>query len=71
MGNTKLKKGQRVQHMGRPDWGLGQLLEDENANEIRVFFVNNAVVRLGATARNKLQVMTGIEAHNELLDRCV
>ena len=35
---AKLKKGQRVRHVGRPDWGVGQLLEDETDAAIRVFF---------------------------------
>ena len=66
----KLKKGQRVIHTSRPNWGLGQLLEDENASEIRVFFEasSEGVVRLGATARDKLRVVTGAEAHSTLLD---
>ncbi len=33
----KLKNGQRVTHTRRPDWGLGQMWEDEHANEIRLF----------------------------------
>jgi hypothetical protein len=66
----KLKKGQRVQHIKRLNWGLGQLLEDENADEIRVFFEESpeGVVRLGAAARDKLRVVTGADAHSTLLD---
>jgi hypothetical protein len=68
----KLKKGQRVQHTGESkNLGLGQLLEDENASEIRVFFVNRGVVNLGISARSTLQVVTGAEAHSDLLDNLV
>ena len=65
-----LKKGQRVQHIKRLNWGLGQLLEDENSSEIRVFFEESpdGVVRLEATARDKLRVVTGAEANSTLLD---
>lgn len=57
----KLKAGQRVTHTGRPDWGLGQLLEDENTNEIRVFFPNKGELLLQSAARGKLQLVNGDE----------
>ncbi len=66
----KLKKGQRVQHINRPNWGLGQLLEDENANGFRVFFEENSegVVNLAIAARDRLRVVTGAQAQSVLLD---
>ena len=71
----KLKKGQRVIHTSRPNWGLGQLLEDENGGGIRLFFVDkndhnmdSGVVNLGVAARDKLRVVTGAEAHSPWLD---
>lgn len=64
----KLKKGQRVKHTTRSDWGLGQLLEDENATEIRLFFVNQGLVNLGVQACHKLEVVMGADAHSVHLD---
>lgn len=66
----KLKKGQRVKHTSRPEWGLGQFLEDENAGEISVFFEDNkvGVVNLAIAARDRLRVVTGPEAQSVLLD---
>ncbi len=55
----KLKKGHRVNHTSRPNWGLGQLLEDENANEIQVFFPNKGRITLAIAARDKLQLVVG------------
>jgi len=57
----KLKQGQRVNHASRPNWGLGQLLEDQNASEIRVFFPNKGEVNFGIAARDKLQLVIGAE----------
>ncbi len=57
----KLKKGERVKHTSRPDWGLGQLLEDENASQIRVFFPNKGNINLEIAARDKLQLVIGAE----------
>ncbi len=34
-----LKKGDRVRHPTKADWGLGELLEDSNGETARVFFV--------------------------------
>ncbi|MBV5298494.1 MAG: DUF3553 domain-containing protein [Rhodoferax sp.] len=57
----KLKKGQRVKHTSRPEWGLGQLREDENANEIRVFFPNKGELTLQTADRGKLELVIGAE----------
>lgn len=64
----KLKKGQRVRHTTRLDWGLGQLLADENALEIRLFFVNHGLVNLGVQARHKLEIVVGSDANSIHLD---
>jgi Protein of unknown function (DUF3553) len=34
-----LKKGDRVQHPIKADWGLGEVLADSNGEKVRVFFV--------------------------------
>lgn len=57
----KLKKGQRVTHSSQPNWGLGQMLEDQNANEIRVFFPNKGELLMESAARGKLQLVIGCE----------
>lgn len=57
----KLRKGQRIKHTGRPDWGLGQMMEDENANDIRVFFPNKGELHMASAARDKLQLVIGVE----------
>lgn len=64
----KLKKDQRVRHSTQSAWGLGQLLEDENTAEIRIFFVNRGVVNLGGQARDMLEVVDGADAQSIYLD---
>ncbi len=61
----KLKKGQRVKHISRENWGLGQLLEDENASGILVFFVDkqendedDGVVNVGLAAAMLSHLLT-------------
>jgi hypothetical protein len=68
---TTLKKGMRVKHLSKPEWGLGQLLEDESSQEIRVFFVNKGTVNLQQTARDKLQLVTGEDATSLHLDHMI
>jgi hypothetical protein len=57
----KLKKGQRVNHTSRPDWGLGQLMEDENANEIRVFFPKKGEFLMQTADRDRLELVISVE----------
>jgi hypothetical protein len=35
----KYLKGERVTHPTKSDWGMGQVLEDSNANNVKIFFV--------------------------------
>lgn len=65
---AKLKKGQRVRHVGRPDWGVGQLLEDETDAAIRVFFTGADEKTMAPGFRDRLAVVAGSEAHSTLLD---
>lgn len=55
-------------HTSRPEWGLGQLLEDESASGFRLFFVNKDLVTLAIFARDKLNVVTGTAAESKHLD---
>ena len=34
-----LKKGERVRHPIKAEWGLGEVLTDSNGEKVRVFFV--------------------------------
>ena len=36
-----LKKGDRVRHPTKTEWGLGEVLEDANGEKVRVFFVGD------------------------------
>ena len=42
---SKLAKGMRVKQASKPEWGVGQLLEDANGEYIRVFFTGNGEVQ--------------------------
>jgi hypothetical protein len=33
-----LKRGDRVRHETRTDWGLGEVLEDQQVNRVRIIF---------------------------------
>ena len=65
---TKLTKGMRVTHASKPEWGVGQLLEDANSEHIRVFFAGKGEVVLGTAFADKLQPVTGQNAQSDLLD---
>lgn len=36
----RLKKGTRILHPKKPEWGIGEILQISNNEEVRVFFVN-------------------------------
>ena len=38
-----LKKGDRVRHPVKAEWGLGEVLTDSNGEKVRVFFVGVGV----------------------------
>ena len=65
---SKLIKGVRVRHINKPDWGVGQLLEDQNSEFLRVFFEGCGDVTLQAIARSKLSVVEGMDAQSIILD---
>jgi hypothetical protein len=37
------KKGARVRHAARPDWGVGEVIENSTAATVRIFFTNAGV----------------------------
>ena len=67
-GSMQLKKGVRVRHLTKPEWGIGQVLEDANTETIHLFFEHGGEKTFQATAAEKLQVVTGSEATSIHLD---
>lgn len=63
-----LKKGMRVRHTSRPEWGVGQVLVDANDQDVRVFFEEGGEKTFGSGAFGKLCLVSGAEANSSLLD---
>lgn len=61
-------KGTRVRHINKPEWGVGQLLEDGNSQSIRIFFEQKGEREILSSASVKLMVLTGPAAQSTLLD---
>lgn len=68
MSKQLWKKGARVCHSNKPEWGTGQLLEDANTQHLHVFFEGAGEKFLAASPASNLRVVTGDEAHSTLLD---
>ena len=64
----KGKKGSRIRHATKTEWGVGQLLEDANSQSFHVFFEGAGEKFLTATAADKLIWVNGAEAQSALLD---
>lgn len=64
----KGKKGNRIRHATKTEWGVGQLLEDANSQSFHVFFEGAGEKFLTATAADKLIWVNGAEAQSALLD---
>lgn len=60
-------KGQRVRHPGKPEWGLGQVLEDSSSSCVRVFFVEAGEKQL-SPAHVTILIVHGAEASHPVLD---
>jgi hypothetical protein len=39
-GNMEYKKGERVKHPKKSDWGIGQVLADSAGGAVKVFFTH-------------------------------
>lgn len=67
---NELVKGARVRHSSRPEWGVGQVLEDPSSVGVRIFFegAEGGVKEFQPTYFAKLRVATGSEAESALLD---
>lgn len=64
----KFKKGHRVRHVGKPEWGMAQVLQDEAGEALHLFFECVGEMRIATSAREKLVLLLGSAAHNKLLD---
>src|SRR4051812_10052361 len=60
-------KGDRVKHPARPQWGIGQVLEDSDGVSATVFFVGAGEKKLRLQQANLLKV-EGAEAEHPALD---
>lgn len=64
---VEYKKGDRVKHPSKSDWGLGEVLENSNGQTVRIFFVNEGDKTLILEYVQPIKVV-GEEAKNVLLD---
>ena len=66
-GKQRFAKGTRVAHPTREDWGVGEVLEDEKNDTVRVFFagVGEKTLRVDHVA---LEILEGVKAEDTLLD---
>lgn len=60
-------KGDRVKHPSKPEWGLGQVLEDSAGNRVHVFFVGSGEKTL-SLPHAPLVLVRGEEAKHAGLD---
>jgi hypothetical protein len=63
----KFTQGERVKHPNKPEWGIGQLLEDSSGESVRVFFVGAGEKTLKIGFANLIKV-EGKEAVHPVLD---
>ncbi len=63
-------KGDRVRHPGKPEWGLGEVLEASSSSMVRVFFVGAGEKRL-SLAHVTLRPALGAKAKHPAFDRGV
>ena len=63
-----MAKDTRVRHINRPEWGIGQLLEDSNSQNLHLFFEHKGEMTISANAADKLIMVTGPDAQSNLLD---
>jgi len=61
------KKGDRVKHPTKEEWGLGEVLEDNAGNVLRVFFAGVGEKRLSLKYVQPIKVQ-GKDASDEVLD---
>jgi hypothetical protein len=62
------KKGDRLRHVVKTEWGIGQMLEDAGSQHLHVFFEGAGEKFLATAAADKLCWVNGPEAVSTLLD---
>jgi hypothetical protein len=62
-----LKKGDRVRHPTKTDWGIGQVLDAPRGHSVRVFFVGSGEKTL-SLEHVELELVAPEEASSEVLD---
>ena len=61
-----MKKDDRVRHEGVPAWGVGRVLEDPVAGNVRIFFSNVGIKTISLLAT--IVIVKGADAMNPILD---
>jgi hypothetical protein len=61
------KKGERVKHPRRPEWGLGKVLEDSRDYKVHVFFTGDGRKTLSLKHVEPVKI-SGVEARSPVLD---
>jgi hypothetical protein len=64
------KKGDRVKHLNKQDWGIGEVLEDSKGDFIDIFFVNVGKKQLSLKIA-ALEKIKGNKSDNQLLDNLI
>lgn len=64
----KYKKGERVTHPAKSDWGVGQVLADSTEDSVRIHFANVGEKTLSLSYVQP-QIAIGGDATSELLDK--
>ncbi|CAA6826450.1 MAG: Unknown protein [uncultured Thiotrichaceae bacterium] len=63
----KLRKGTRILHPKKPEWGMGEILQISNNEEVRVFFVNEGEKKI-LLKYVELEKIPAEEAAHPMLD---
>lgn len=63
----KYKKGDRVRHPTKDDWGLGEVLADDSGESVRIFFVGDGEKTISLNLMQPIKV-SGVEAVHPGLD---
>ena len=63
----RLRKGTRILHPKKPEWGMGEILQISNNEEVRVFFVNEGEKKI-LLKYVELEKIPAEEAAHPMLD---
>ena len=65
---NKLNIGDRVQHLKRKEWGIGEVFRYTTSEKFEVFFLNAGVKKFSIDSINHLSILTADEAKSSRLD---